>query len=90
MKPLSQETRRPSRDSNCPMGLLSRFSDYATGWTNRVQLPMGARDFCLLHGVQSGSGAHRGFYPMGTGDLSPEVKRPAQEANHSPPSVAEV
>jgi hypothetical protein len=27
---------------------------------------------------------------MGTGDLSPEVKRPGLEADHSPPTSAEV
>jgi hypothetical protein len=27
---------------------------------------------------------------MGTGDLSPEVKRPGREADHSPPTSAEV
>jgi hypothetical protein len=34
-----------------------------------------------------GSGAS---YPMGTGALSLEVKRPGRAADHSPPSSAEV
>jgi hypothetical protein len=34
--------------------------------------------------------AHPASYPMGTGSLSPAVKRQGREANHSPPSSAEV
>jgi hypothetical protein len=29
-------------------------------------------------------------YPIGTGDLSLEVKRHGREADHSPPTIAEV
>jgi hypothetical protein len=29
-------------------------------------------------------------YPLGTGAISPEVKRPGREAHHSPPTIAEV
>jgi len=36
--------------------------------------------------VRTGSGAHPALYQMG----NPEVKRPGSEANHSPPSTAEV
>jgi hypothetical protein len=40
--------------------------------------------------VQTGSGAHRAFFPMGTGDLFPEGKvRPGRDAD-LPPSSAEV
>jgi hypothetical protein len=38
----------------------------------------------------SGSGAHPTSYPMGTGGSSPGVKRPVREADHSPPTSAEV
>jgi hypothetical protein len=40
--------------------------------------------------VQTGSRAHPVPYPMGTGALTPGVKRPEREAKHSPPSSAEV
>jgi hypothetical protein len=48
-------------------------------------------DFSLRHHIQTGSGAHPASYPMGiTGALTPGVKRPECEANHSSPSSAEV
>jgi hypothetical protein len=40
--------------------------------------------------VQTGCGAHPAYYQMGTGFLSLGVKRPEREADHSPPSSAEV
>jgi hypothetical protein len=40
--------------------------------------------------VQTGFGAHPASYPVGTGVLSLEVRRLEPEANHSPPSSAEV
>jgi hypothetical protein len=43
------------------------------------------RTFSLRHSVQTASGAHSASYRMGTG-----IKRPGQEAEHSPPSSAEV
>jgi hypothetical protein len=44
----------------------------------------------LHHRVQTGSGAHPASYPMGTRALSLGVKRSEREADHSPPSRAEV
>jgi hypothetical protein len=40
-----------------------------------VQSPTGAEDFSSSPSVQTGSGAHPASYPMGTGGLSPGVKR---------------
>jgi hypothetical protein len=57
---------------------------------SRVRFPAGAANFSLHHRVQNGSGAHPASYPMGTGDLSLGVKWPVCEADHSPPSSAEV
>jgi hypothetical protein len=37
-----------------------------------------------------GSGVHATSYPMGTGALSPGVKRPGCESDHSPPTSTEV
>jgi hypothetical protein len=45
--------------------------------------------FCFYH-VQNGSRAHPASYPMGTRGSFPGVKRLGREANHSPPSSAEV
>jgi hypothetical protein len=44
----------------------------------------------LLHVVHTGSGAHPVSYPMGTGALSPGIKRLGSAADHSPPTIAEV
>jgi hypothetical protein len=45
---------------------------------------------CVCMCVQNGTGAHPASYPMGTGALSVGIKRPGREADHSPPSSAEV
>jgi hypothetical protein len=46
--------------------------------------------FSLLHSVQTFSEAHPASYPMGSGTLSPVVKRPVREGYDSHPSSAEV
>jgi hypothetical protein len=40
---------------------------WVKGWTAGVRFQAGARDFSLLHRVQTCSGAHPAYYPMGTG-----------------------
>jgi hypothetical protein len=45
------------------------------------------QEFSLVHSIQTGSGVHPASYP---GALSPGVERPGSEADHSPPSSAEV
>jgi hypothetical protein len=55
-----------------------------------VQFLAGARYFSLVHRVWTSSGAHPAFYPMSTGTLSPGVKQPGFEVDHSPRSSAEV
>jgi hypothetical protein len=53
----------------------------ATGWSlGRGQL------FSPLQVVETGSGAHPSYYPMGAGDSLPVVNRPGREADHSPPT----
>jgi hypothetical protein len=48
-------------------------------------------DFFSSPCVQTGSGAHPASYPMGTGGSFPRGKvRPGRDADHSPPSSAEV
>jgi hypothetical protein len=44
----------------------------------------------LLNVVQTSSGAHAASYPMDPGVLSMGVKLPGREADHSPPTSAEV
>jgi hypothetical protein len=46
--------------------------------------------YLLLRVVQTGSGVHPTSYTMGTGSPFPGVKRPGREADHSPPTSAEV
>jgi hypothetical protein len=49
------------------------------------------RIFPLVQTVQTGYGAHPASFPMGTGVTFPEGKaRPGRDADHSPPSSAEV
>jgi hypothetical protein len=48
------------------------------------------KKFLLLHIVQIGSGVHPTSYKMGTGGYFPGVKRQGSEADHSPPTSAEV
>jgi hypothetical protein len=44
----------------------------------------------FLYVVHFGSGVHPASYPMGKGALSPGIKRLWREADHSPPTSAEV
>jgi hypothetical protein len=60
------------------------------GWMAGVRLPVGVRDFSLLHSGQTGSEAHSASYPMGTGGFSLGVKWRGLEADTSPPPTAEV
>jgi len=55
-----------------------------------VQFPARAGILSLRHRVQIGSEAHTASCPVGTRGLSPRVKRPGREADHSPQSSAEV
>jgi hypothetical protein len=51
----------------------------------------GAKDFSSSLCVQTGSGAHPASCPMGTGGPFPGAQaRPGRDADHSPPSSAEV
>jgi hypothetical protein len=71
---------------------VSVVSDY--GLDDRaigVHSPAGAKDFSSSLCVQTGSGAHPASCTVGTGGTSPGGKaRPGRDADHSPPSSAEV
>jgi hypothetical protein len=57
---------------------------------SRVRFPTGAGNSSLHHRVQTSSGAHPASYPMCTRGSFLGVKRPGREADHSPPSSADV
>jgi hypothetical protein len=62
-----------------------------TDWTVGVRSPTEEEDFSSNLCVQTGSGAHPVSYTMGTGGSVPGGKaRPGRDADHSPPSSAEV
>jgi hypothetical protein len=75
-----------SRDSSVGIVLGYGLDDRGS----RFRFPAGAGNFSLHHRVQNGSGASPASYPMGTRGLSLGVKRQGREADHSPPSSAEV
>jgi hypothetical protein len=75
-----------SRDSSVGMALGYGLDDRGS----RVLFPEGGWEFSLHHRVQNGSGAHPASYTMGTRRSFLGVKRPRREADHSPPSSAEV
>jgi hypothetical protein len=56
-----------------------------------VRVPVGSRIFFPRHPDRFwGPQKHPVSYPMVPGDLSPGVKRSRREADHSPPTSAEV
>jgi hypothetical protein len=61
--------------------------EYATGWITGVRYPTEARDFSLLHSVQTGSGAHLSKAYKGSFQ---GVKRPRREIYHLFPSSADI
>jgi hypothetical protein len=80
-------TERRSRVSSGSIVSDYGLDDRAIG----VRSPAGKKDFSLSSCVQTGSGAHPGSCTMGTGGPFPGGKaRPGRDADHSPPSSAEV
>jgi hypothetical protein len=64
---------------------------YLYYWMTRVRAPTEAEDFSSSLCVQSGSGVHPASCTMGTGGPFPGgIARPRCDADHSPPSSAEV
>jgi hypothetical protein len=61
-----------------------------TDWKTEVRFPEGAKDFSIIHSVQTGSEANPASYSMGTKGSVPGVKQSRREADHSPRSTAEV
>jgi hypothetical protein len=75
-----------------PGSSVSIVSDYGLDdRAIRVRSPAGAKDFSSILCVQTGSGAHPASCTMGTGGPYPGGKaRLGRDADHSPPSSAEV
>jgi hypothetical protein len=71
-------------------GIAQLYSAGQQAGCSGVPVPAGAGNFSPYHRVQTGSGPHPASYPMGTRGSFPGVKRPGREADHSPPSSAEV
>jgi hypothetical protein len=54
-----------------------------------VRFPVGRKDFSVFHSVQTGSAAQPASNPTSAG-IFPGIKLPECEADHSPPSGAEI
>jgi hypothetical protein len=76
----------------CPRaGVAQSVQCLTTDWTAGIRSPTEAEDFSTNLCVQTGSGAHPASYTMGIGASFPGGKaRPKRDADHSPPSSAEV
>jgi hypothetical protein len=72
-----------------PGGSVTIVSDY--GLEGRGSISDRGRGFSSNLCVQTGSGAHPASYTVGTAGFFPGGKsRPGRDADHSPPSSAEV
>jgi hypothetical protein len=75
-----------SRDSSVGIALSYGLNDRGS----MVRFLAGAGNFSLHPRVQNSSGAHTASYPRNTRGSFPGIKRWGREADHSPPSSAEV
>jgi hypothetical protein len=72
-------------------GVAQSVQCLTADWTAGVRSPTEAEDFSSNLCVQTGSGAHPASWTVGTGGSFPGGKaRPGRDADHSPPSSAEV
>jgi hypothetical protein len=85
---LISSSQSPSESRDSSVGIVPGYGLDDRG--SRVQFPAGAGNFSLHHRVQNCSGAHQLPIQQVPGSLSLGVKRPGREADHSPPSSAEV
>jgi hypothetical protein len=76
------------KSSDSSVGIATGLQAGRSGF--RVRFPAGARNLSLHHRVQTSSRAHSAPIEWVPGALSLGVKRPRGEAEHSPPSSAEV
>jgi hypothetical protein len=72
-------------------GVAQWVSCLTTDWTIGVRFPTEAEDFSFSLCFQIGSGAHPASCSLGTGGPFPGGKaRSGRDADHSPPSSAEI
>jgi hypothetical protein len=76
-----QSGKRHCTNSLITLIFFFEVKRWATGWMIGVQDPAGAGNFSLHQPAP---------YPMGNRGFSLGTKRPGREADHSPPSSAEV
>jgi hypothetical protein len=77
--------------SNYEAEVAQSVQRLTTDWMTAGRSPTEAEDFSCGPWVQTGSEAHPVSYPMGTGGSFPGGKaRPGCDADHLPPSSAEV
>jgi hypothetical protein len=75
----------------CRDSSVGMLPDYGLdGRGSRVRFPAGVGNFSLHHRVQNGLGPTQPSIQWVQGAFSLGVKRPGHEADHSPPSSAEV
>jgi hypothetical protein len=73
------------------VGSMTKGSVFVCSMTRRLVFESWySQEFSLVHIFQTWSGVHPTTYPMGTGAHSPRVKQEGHEADHSPPTTAEV
>jgi hypothetical protein len=70
---------------SCSFGVATGY-----GLEGRNSIPISGRNVSILHRFPTGCGAHPTSHPVGTGGFFSRVKRQGLEADHSPPSNAEV
>jgi hypothetical protein len=88
-KLLSQHLSGRTKESTCQdlgAGVAQSVQCLTTDWTTGVRYPTEAHDFPSSLCIQTGSGAHPASCTMSTGGKA----RPGRDADHSPPSSAEV
>jgi hypothetical protein len=72
-------------------GVAQSVQCLTTDWMAWVRSPTEAEGFSSNLCIQTGSGTHPASYAMGTRGSFPGGKaRPGRDADHSPPSSAEV
>jgi hypothetical protein len=76
---------KKSRDSSIGIATGYGLDDQGSEFESRED-----QEFSLLRNIQTGPGAHPVSYPMDNGGPFSGVKRPRREADHSPPTSAEV
>jgi integral membrane sensor domain MASE1 len=78
------------QEFKCGAGIAQWYTAGLRTWWWWVRVPVAAENVSLHHCVQNGSAVHTASYLMGTTGPFPGVKRSEREADHSPPSSAEI